>query len=201
MWLVCGSCCPWLVAPLVLAGVTLAGCTGESPASRQKPPDSSVTPIAPAPVQPNASASPQKSAAASKAPAPPPATTSRPTAPESPIGTPPKGDRSPGARSPKTFAVYFLSRGSGVPAAARAAQEQVQSLVDGDRERGVSVSVETKRIGIEGERRLCVTYENAGDGSRALERVRAVVAGVDLVRVVEEPCTPSPGQSQKKEDP
>jgi hypothetical protein len=94
-----------------------------------------------------------------------------------------------------------LSRGGGVPAEARAAQQQVQQLVEGDRARGLSVSVESKTIGIEGERRLCVTYESEGDGDRALERVRALVAGVDLVRVVAEPCTPSPARSPKKEDP
>jgi hypothetical protein len=101
----------------------------------------------------------------------------------------------------RTFAIYTLSRGKGVPAEAREAQQKVQQLVDDDRARGVSVTVETKRIGIEGERRLCVTYETSGDAARALERVRAVVEGVDLVRLVEEPCTSSPATSPKKENP
>jgi hypothetical protein len=99
----------------------------------------------------------------------------------------------------KTFAVYFLSRGSGVPAKAREVQTRVQKLVDDDRAKGVSVRVETKRIGLEGERRLCVTYDKSADGVRALERVRTLAKGVDLVRVVEEPCTPPYG-GPKKED-
>ena len=98
----------------------------------------------------------------------------------------------------KTFAVYTLSRGKGVPPEAREAQQKVQAMVDADRKRGVKVSAETTRIGIEGERRLCVTYENTRDGARALERARAIVKGVDLVRLVEEPCSPSPKSPSKE---
>ena len=101
----------------------------------------------------------------------------------------------------RTFSVYALSRGKGVPPEARASQQKVQEMVDADRQRGVRVTVEATRIGIEGERRLCVTYENSRDGARALERVRAVVKGVDLVNVVEEPCTPPPSKNPKEEEP
>jgi hypothetical protein len=97
----------------------------------------------------------------------------------------------------KSFAVYTLSRGRGVPPAAREAEQQVQKLAEADRERGVRVTIETTRIGIEGERRLCVTYENAQDGTRALERARAIVKGVELVNLVEESCKVPPS---KKED-
>ena len=84
---------------------------------------------------------------------------------------------------------------------AREAQQKVEKLVEEDRARGVKVTVETKRIGLEGERRLCVTYERAPDGVEALERVRAIVKGVDLVNLVEEPCTAPPATSPKKEEP
>jgi hypothetical protein len=101
----------------------------------------------------------------------------------------------------KTFSVYALSRGSGVPAEARAAQQKVQALVEADRKRGVRVSVEATVIGIEGERRLCVTYDNPQEGAQALARARAIVNGIDLVNLVEEPCTPRPPSNPKQEEP
>ena len=77
-----------------------------------------------------------------------------------------------GERVSKTFAVCTSCRGA---AACRPTlvtrRQQVQKLVDADRARGIRVSVETKRIGIEGERRMCVTYESAREGGRMLERV------------------------------
>jgi hypothetical protein len=100
----------------------------------------------------------------------------------------------------KTFSIYALSRGKGVPAEAHDAQQKVQELVETDRKRGIQVKVEATRIGIEGERRLCVTYENPREGARALARVRAIVRGIDLVNLVEEPCTP-PSKSPEKEEP
>ena len=100
---------------------------------------------------------------------------------------------------PKTFVIYTLSRGSGVPAGAREAQQKIQKLVEEDRSRGASVTVETTRIGLEGEQRLCVSYQNARDGDRALERARAIVKGVDLVNLVVEPCTPPGSKPPKKE--
>jgi len=99
----------------------------------------------------------------------------------------------------KMFAIYTMSRGRGVPPEAREAEQQVQKLAESDRDRGLRVTVQTTRIGIEGERRLCVTYEDAKEGTRALERARAIVKGVDLVNLVEEPCKPPPPKP-KKED-
>jgi len=93
-------------------------------------------------------------------------------------------------RATRSFAVYILSRGTGVPPEARAAQLKVQKLAEADRDRGLTVSIETTRIGIEGERRLCVTYKDSRNGARAFERARAIVKGVDLVNLVAEPCTP-----------
>ncbi len=87
-----------------------------------------------------------------------------------------------------------------MPAEARDALKKVEGLVDEDRAKGLKVNVETKRIGLEGERRLCVTYEKPADGVKALERVRTIVKGIDLVNVVEEPCTSPPATGPKKED-
>jgi len=81
-----------------------------------------------------------------------------------------------------------LSRGTGVPPEAREALEQVTNLVESDRTRGLRLTVETTRIGLEGEKRMCVEYEDPADGARAWERASAIVKGVDLVNLVAEPC-------------
>lgn len=90
--------------------------------------------------------------------------------------------------TPSTFGVYALSRGKGVPAEARQALEAVAGLVDEDLARGIAVKSERSRIGIEGETRLCVAYENAADAAEALERIRKIVADVDLVNLEFEDC-------------
>lgn len=103
--------------------------------------------------------------------------------------------------STHSFAISGLSRGKGVPPEAREALRQVRELVEADQNRGVSVSVETTRIGIEGETRVCVEYKDPEDGTRAYERAKVIVKGVDLVNLVAEPCaTPAPQTEIQKEE-
>src|SRR2546423_9905710 len=91
-------------------------------------------------------------------------------------------------RSVKTFAVYALSRGRGVPPAAREALRKVRALVEKDQKRGIGVTIETTRIGIEGETRMCIDYKNATDGRRAYDRARPIVTGLAPANLVAEPC-------------
>lgn len=104
-------------------------------------------------------------------------------------------------RFTNSFAIYGLSRGKGVPPEAREALRRVRELVETDQNRGVSVSAETTRIGIEGETRVCVEYKDPGEGTRAYERVKVIVKGVDLVNLVAQPCaTPAPQTGIHKEE-
>jgi hypothetical protein len=136
-----------------------------------------------------ASAPPEPASPQAAAPAPGPAT--EPAAPSS--------ARTSGRAKPiKSFAIYTLSRGTGVPPAAREALEQVTNLVESDRKRGVRVTVETTRIGLEGEKRMCVEYENPTDGARAWERASAIVKGVDLVNLKAEPCASATATETQK---
>ncbi len=75
-----------------------------------------------------------------------------------------------------------------MPPAAREVLEQVTSLVEEDRKRGVKVTSEITYIGLEGEKRLCAEYEDPKEGTRAWERAGAIAGGVDLVNLVAEPC-------------
>jgi hypothetical protein len=103
-----------------------------------------------------------------------------------------------------TFAVYALSRGKGVPKEAREALGKVRALVEQDRTKGVAVTIETARIGLEGETRLCVEYEDGSAGAAAYERASSLVKGIELVNLVAGPCAkgpPRPGTQDKEEEP
>jgi hypothetical protein len=102
--------------------------------------------------------------------------------------------------APRSFAVYALSRGKGVPAEARRALDDVQKLVDEDRRRGVAVESRRTRIGLEGETRLCVEYEDPEPARKAQRRARDIVEGVDLVNLVVGPCDESRSQPDREED-
>lgn len=163
-----------------------------------------------------ASAPPEPASPPAAAPAPVPPTMTTSSAPESPppvVDEEPQPSPAPASTAPrapstagrvkpiKSFAVYSLSRGKGVPPEAREALEQVTSLVESDRKRGVRVTVRTTRLGIEGEKRVCAEYENPKDGARAWERASAIVKGVDLVNLVAEPCaSPATNPETQKEE-
>jgi hypothetical protein len=89
-----------------------------------------------------------------------------------------------------------------VPKEARDALARVRAFVEADRGRGVGVTVQTTRIGLEGETRLCAEYAEPAEWARAYARVLALVEGVDLVRVVGEPCQKGarPPGTQKQEE-
>ena len=88
-----------------------------------------------------------------------------------------------------------------MPPEAQEALRQVREMVEADQKQGMNVSVETTRIGIEGETRLCVEYKDSGEGARAYKRAEAIVRGVDLVNLVAEPCAiPAPQTGMKKEE-
>lgn len=99
--------------------------------------------------------------------------------------------KKPAARSEpvvKSFALYTLSRGQGVPEEAREALRQVVALLDEEKGRGIAVKVQTSRIGLEGETKLCAEFEDEAAGRAAFRRASDFVKGVDLVNLVVESC-------------
>jgi hypothetical protein len=87
-------------------------------------------------------------------------------------------------------AVYALSRGAGVPDATRAAYQRAREILEEDKRSGAVISIEEARIGLEGEQRLCAQFKERAAADIALERLRAVSAGIELLNVKEEPCRP-----------
>ncbi len=100
--------------------------------------------------------------------------------------TPDTADKAPSRAT--SVAVYALSRGKGVPDATRAAFGKVRDLLEPLRREGHVTRLEETRIGLEGETRLCAEFKDTGAARDAIERIRKIASGVELLNVVEEPC-------------
>ena len=94
-----------------------------------------------------------------------------------------------GADENSCVAVYALSRGTGVPDATRSALERVRSLFEAAKSDGRVLRIEKTRIGLEGESRLCAEPRDTLAAQNLLAQVRQAVEGVELLNVVEEPCS------------
>lgn len=86
------------------------------------------------------------------------------------------------------FALYALSRGKGVPAAARDAMIKAREWLDDAKRTGRVVHIVETRIGLEGETRLCAEFADLESSQTMLERIRELVEGVELINLVVEPC-------------
>ena len=86
------------------------------------------------------------------------------------------------------FSVQALSRGRGVPEPARQALQRVRGIITGLRDRDIAVETHEMRIGLEGERQLCITFENEPDAARAWQQIVAAVESVDLINLDPRPC-------------
>jgi hypothetical protein len=91
--------------------------------------------------------------------------------------------------APASFAVYALSRGRGVPEATSRAWRAVWTLLEDARREGKVAQLRQARVGLEGEVRLCAEFSDAARAREMLARVREIGKGVDLLNIVEEPCT------------
>jgi hypothetical protein len=88
-----------------------------------------------------------------------------------------------------SFAVYALSRGRGVPEPTRSAWQTVWTMLEDARREGKVTWLQQTRIGLEGEVCLCAEFPDAGRAREMLERAREIGKGVELLNVVEEPCS------------
>jgi hypothetical protein len=87
-----------------------------------------------------------------------------------------------------SVAVYALSRGKGVPDVTQTALGSVRDLLQSLRRTGDVTRIEDTRIGLEGETRLCAEFKDADAARAAIERIRKIATGVELLNVSEEPC-------------
>ena len=75
-----------------------------------------------------------------------------------------------------------------MPKPARNAVQAVRTLLKHAQRDGTKVHFEEQRIGLEGEVRLCIQFPDKKIADELMQRIRRVVEGVDLVRLIEEPC-------------
>jgi len=88
-----------------------------------------------------------------------------------------------------SFAVYALSRGQGVPAPTRSAWQAVWTLLEDARREGKIARLQQTRLGLEGEVRLCAQFSDRAQAQEMLQRTREIGKGVELLNIVEEPCS------------
>lgn len=90
----------------------------------------------------------------------------------------------------KSFSVYALSRGKGVPDEARTVLESARTLLKAAREKGEVTGLTDRRIGLEGETRLCAEFKSAETAAALFLRLRRIGEGVDLINIKIESCPP-----------
>lgn len=88
----------------------------------------------------------------------------------------------------RSFSVTILSRGSGVPDGTIEALKQVRDLLAAYQTSGAALRLTETRIGLEGERRLCAAFDDGNLANTAWERIRQILANVDLVEMKEDDC-------------
>lgn len=87
-----------------------------------------------------------------------------------------------------SFAIYTLSRGKGVPEAARTLLNKSVELINALKQKGHAINTTTTRIGLEGESRFCVEFADTKLAKTTLQQVQTLAQGIDLINVVEESC-------------
>ena len=92
------------------------------------------------------------------------------------------------ASGPPSLAIEALSRGAGVPEAAKATLTDARSMLEALQAQGTDLRISQERIGLEGETRLCAQFADPQQAEQAYQRLSQIVQGVDLVNLTRGPC-------------
>jgi hypothetical protein len=87
-----------------------------------------------------------------------------------------------------SFALYALSRGRGVSESGQKAMADFRELLRNMKAEGHAVEVSDKRIGIEGETRICASFASPELAGKAWLQMQRSLAGADLVQLKPEKC-------------
>ena len=88
----------------------------------------------------------------------------------------------------RNFAIYALSKGNGVPTDAFEAYQAAKSRLYDAETRALVARISEVRIGIEGERKLCVEFTNDGDARRLWTELCEKHADIPLLNIQSEIC-------------
>ncbi|RDZ28586.1 hypothetical protein DX914_05530 [Lysobacter silvisoli] len=89
------------------------------------------------------------------------------------------------------ISITTLSKGRGVPEPTREAYQRVRALMDHKQREQQLSGLSVRRMGLEGETRLCARFSDAAQAREALAEIRELTAGVELIAVESTPCIPS----------
>jgi len=96
----------------------------------------------------------------------------------------------PKVSAPSSFSVYVLSRGKGVPDEAREVLDHARQIFKQGQEQGEVKRLVERRIGLEGETRLCAEFADEHAADRFFDQLHRLSLGVDLVNITKEACRP-----------
>ena len=94
------------------------------------------------------------------------------------------------------IAVYALSRGQGVPVAARQALRSARALFAKWGAEGRVLDLVDTPVGLEGDTRLCARFATPVDATSALKELDDIGRGVELFQVKAERCAHPPRTAQ-----
>ncbi len=89
----------------------------------------------------------------------------------------------------KSFAVYILSRGKGVPEEARSFFDSIYKELVALEQSGIVVSLKKERIGLEGEKKLCVEFTDSKNARMMFKKIHPPALEIDLFNIVSESCS------------
>jgi hypothetical protein len=92
--------------------------------------------------------------------------------------------------TPASFSLYVLSRGKGVPDEARRVLDHARQVLKEGQEQGEVIRLLDRRIGLEGETRLCAEFSDEQVADRFFNQIYRFSLGVDLVNMKKETCPP-----------
>jgi hypothetical protein len=88
----------------------------------------------------------------------------------------------------RSFALYVLSRGNGVPEGGRKALADFRKLLSSMQAKGEVIEFSDTRIGIEGETRICARFASAELTAKVWMDMQRSFTGADLVQLKAEKC-------------
>jgi len=89
-----------------------------------------------------------------------------------------------------SVSVYALSRGKGVPDEARGVLDHARQILKQGQEQGEVTRLVERRIGLEGETRLCAEFVDEAVADRFFQQFNQLSLGVELVNINKGMCPP-----------
>jgi len=85
--------------------------------------------------------------------------------------------------------ILILSRGRGVPETTFIAFQEIVAVANEALKSGTVVSVRQESIGLEGETRLCIVFQNTQTSAALANQIRELAAHIDLLQVNDNRCS------------